>query len=88
MQGSITALHNDRKFGFILGEDGCEIYFDRTGLRGTKFETLSVGQWVEYEIQSGDWARSVNVRISEKNKCVENPKSEGKTTERKARSNA
>ena len=88
MRGSITVLHNDREFGFILGEDGCEIYFDRAGLKGTKFEALSVGQWVDYEIQSGDWARATNVRISEKNRRNETPRPEEKITERKGRSNA
>jgi len=53
MRGSITGLLRKQRCGFILGEDGCEIYFDRSALDGTEFAALSVGQWVEFELQYG-----------------------------------
>jgi len=53
MRGSITQLHRKQGSGFILGEDGCEVYFDRSALNGSDIARLSVGQWVEYELQDG-----------------------------------
>ena len=63
MRGSITRLVKKQGFGFILGEDGCEVYFERTGLNGLDIAGLSVGKWVEYEIQYGfERLRAVNVK--------------------------
>ena len=51
MRGSITTLLRKQGCGFILGEDGCEVCFDRSALNGSDIAGLSVGQWVEYELQ-------------------------------------
>ncbi len=39
---------NDRGYGRILGEDGCELYFDENFFGGTDIRALSVKDWVEY----------------------------------------
>lgn len=53
MRGSITRLFRKQGCGFILGEDGYEVYFDRSALNGAEIAEVSVGQWVEYEVQYG-----------------------------------
>ena len=46
---------NDRKgFGFIVGEDGTEIFVHYSGIAGEGFRTLNDGDEVEYEIGQGD----------------------------------
>lgn len=63
MRGSITRLLRKQGSGFILDQDGCELYFDRSGLNGLEFSSLSVGQWVEYQIQFGfERLRAVNIQ--------------------------
>ncbi len=53
MRGSITGILRKKGCGFILGEDGCEVFFDRSALGETDIGILSIGQWVEYEIAYG-----------------------------------
>ena len=45
-QGRIKKLV-DRSFGFIQGEQG-EVFFHRTAVKGTPFESLREGQIVSY----------------------------------------
>ena len=64
MRGSITRLLRKQGCGFILGEDGCEVYFDQGGLNRLQMRELSVGQWVEYELAYGpDRLRAMDIRI-------------------------
>lgn len=64
MRGSITRLLRKQGCGFVLGEDGCEAYFDRSGVNGSEIGGLSVGQWVEYELQYGfERLRATNIKI-------------------------
>ena len=61
-QGTIKRL-TDRGFGFIEGERG-DIFFHHSALEGIDFETLSVGQQVEYEEGSSPKGpRAENVRL-------------------------
>lgn len=53
MRGSVTRLVKGSGYGFILGEDGCEVYFDEMSLDGVDLRSLSVGEWVAYELQFG-----------------------------------
>lgn len=63
MRGTITKLLRKRGCGFVLGEDGCEAYFEEPAVNGNDFASLSVGQWVEYEVQYGfERLRAVNLR--------------------------
>jgi hypothetical protein len=59
----VTELVNNRGYGRILGEDGCEFYFDETSLEEVDIRTLSVGDWVEYQEQYwGARVRAVKIR--------------------------
>ena len=63
MRGSITQLLRKRGYGFILGEDGCEVCFDRASFGRLDISALSIGLWVEYDIQYGfERMRAVNVK--------------------------
>lgn len=44
VRGSITRIVKKQGYGFILGEDGCEVYFERTALNGIDIHSISVGQ--------------------------------------------
>jgi cold shock CspA family protein len=38
MCGTITIVHDEKGFGYITGDDGCDYYFHRTALRGLWFD--------------------------------------------------
>ena len=64
MRGSVTELMNDRGYGHILDEDGCELNFDENSLDSVEIRALSVGDWVEYQEQYwGSGVRAVKVRL-------------------------
>jgi cold shock CspA family protein len=80
MRGSITRLLRNQGCGFILGEDGCEVYFDRSALYGFEIAGLSIGQWVQYELQYGfERLRGTNIRPLQKEPGAPNdiPKPQG-----------
>ncbi len=51
-KGKIKKLIRDRGFGFILAEDGSEVFFHRSNLVETNFDLLNEDQEVEYEIET------------------------------------
>ena len=51
--GTIKKLVRDRGFGFILGQDGTEVFFHRSAIQGQGFDALTEGQAVEFEIVDG-----------------------------------
>lgn len=54
MNGVIKRIVRDKGFGFIRVEDGTEYFFHRSACgRGVSFETLSEGERVEFEEESG-----------------------------------
>jgi CspA family cold shock protein len=65
MQGSIVRIVRDRGFGFIKAENGQEVFFHATGVKGSvPFDNLTEGQRVNYETQQdarGRGERAVNV---------------------------
>jgi cold shock CspA family protein len=51
--------HNDKGYGLIKDDDGCEVYFVHDvvpGIRG--FDDLHRGQTVEYSLESGPHLRA------------------------------
>jgi cold shock CspA family protein len=52
MKGSITQLLKKQRCGFILSEEGNEVYFNDDGVEGAVSD-FRVGSWVEFEIQYG-----------------------------------
>ena len=63
--GTIVRIVRDRGFGFIKTEDGSEIFFHASGVKGaTPFDNLTEGQRVSYERSQdvrGRGERAVNV---------------------------
>jgi cold shock CspA family protein len=53
MRGSVTRLNKKLGCGFIVGEDGCEAYFDLSSLEGMDIRALSIGKAVEYQEHFG-----------------------------------
>ena len=63
VKGRIKKLVRERGFGFVRGDDGKEVFFHRSGLGSTDYDTLSEGDVVEYVVQEGPrGARAENVR--------------------------
>jgi CspA family cold shock protein len=63
VKGRIKKLVRDRGFGFARGDDGKEVFFHRSGLGATDYDSLSEGDVVEYVVQEGPrGARAENVR--------------------------
>ena len=65
-KGTIRRLMRDRGYGFITTEDGKDIFFHRTALRGLRFDSLKEGQPVEFEVETGPKGpRAVDLRLRE-----------------------
>ena len=64
MKGTIKRVIRERGFGFISAEDGREIFFHRSALEGTDFDTLEEDNSVEFDVEKGPKGpRAVNVRM-------------------------
>ena len=63
-KGRIKKLIQDRGFGFISDTDGREVFFHQTGVLDNKFESLTEGQEVAFDVeQSPKGPRAINVTI-------------------------
>jgi len=63
--GTIKRLVKDRGFGFILGQDGTEIFFHRSALPGEGFDVLAEGQAVEFDVERGaKGTRAANMKVA------------------------
>jgi CspA family cold shock protein len=63
VKGKVKKLVRDRGFGFVRGDDGREVFFHRSGLGPSDYDSLSEGDIVEYVVQEGPrGARAENVR--------------------------
>jgi CspA family cold shock protein len=61
-QGTIKKLVADRGFGFIDGERG-DMFFHCSQVKEGSFETLAIGQTVQYEVGQGPKGpRAENIR--------------------------
>ncbi len=52
-RGKIKKMVRERGFGFIRGEDGKEVFFHRSGMNGSEYDSMDEGDVVEYVIQEG-----------------------------------
>jgi len=69
MEGTIKKVVRDRGFGFIRVE-GHEVFFHRSGVQPTEFESLKEGQNVEFKLERGEKGlQATNVRISGVQAC-------------------
>ncbi len=51
--GTIKKLVSDKGFGFIQSENGGDVFFHHSTVADRQFDNLSVGQRVEYTLDSG-----------------------------------
>lgn len=65
--GVIRRLVRERGFGFIESDDGQDLFFHRSELRGVTFELLKEGQSIEFEKGEGPKGpKAVNIKPIEK----------------------
>ena len=67
MTGKVKWFDSKKGYGFIIAEDGKEIFVHYTGIIKEGFKALSEGQEVEYELTDGDkGVQAVEVKLVEK----------------------
>lgn len=65
--GKIKKLVRDRGFGFISDTDGNEVFFHRSSVMDTNFDSLNEDETVEFEVEkSPKGPRAANVRPAAK----------------------
>lgn len=65
-KGEITQIEFGRGYGFIIGEDGTELFFHAAACDGTPLEDLKVGDGVTFEkVYSTKGMRALLVRREE-----------------------
>ena len=65
-QGKIKRIVSDRGFGFVEGEQGSDLFFHHSELKGVSIESLHEGQLVQYEVgrgSKGPCATSVQIPV-------------------------
>lgn len=53
MKGKIKKLIEDKRIGFITGDDGTDYFFHQSALKNITYEDLETGQEVEFEDADG-----------------------------------
>jgi len=53
LQGTVKWFNNKRGWGFIVNEDGKDIFVHYSAIRGDGFKSLTEGQRVQFEIEEG-----------------------------------
>ena len=53
-QGTVKWFNNKRGWGFIVKEDGEDIFVHYSAIKGEGFKSLDEGQLVQFEIEDGD----------------------------------
>ncbi|MBR2326791.1 MAG: cold shock domain-containing protein [Alistipes sp.] len=67
MNGKVKWFDSKKGYGFIIAEDGKEIFVHYTGIVKEGFKSLTEGQEVEYELTDGDkGVQAVEVKLVEK----------------------
>ena len=54
LQGTVKWFNNKRGWGFIVKEDGEDIFVHYSAIKGEGFRSLDEGQRVQFEIENGD----------------------------------
>jgi CspA family cold shock protein len=62
-KGKIKKLISDKGFGFIITEEGKDLFFHRNELQGVDYSSLKEGQEVEYEAGTGRGGRPEAVKV-------------------------
>ena len=64
MTGKVKWFDNKKGYGFIIDENGKEVFVHYTGIVKEGFKALSEGQNVEFELSTGDKGeQAVNVVV-------------------------
>ena len=65
MKGTIKTVIADKKFGFIIPEDGGkDIFFHATSLNGVEFSQLKTGDVVNFDVEESEKGpRAANVTL-------------------------
>ena len=59
MKGTVKWFNSEKGYGFIVGEDGNDVFVHYSAIQVDGYKTLEEGQSVEYEIeQSLSWSSS------------------------------
>lgn len=67
MTGKVKWFDSKKGYGFIIGEDGKEIFVHFSGIVKEGFKSLVEGQAVTYEVGEGaKGAQAVNVNVVER----------------------
>ena len=53
-QGTVKWFNNKRGWGFIVKEDGEDIFVHYSAIKGEGFRSLDEGQRVQFDIEEGD----------------------------------
>jgi len=53
-QGTVKWFNNKRGWGFIVKEDGEDIFVHYSAIKGDGFRSLAEGQRVQFEIEAGE----------------------------------
>ena len=53
VKGTVKWFNESKGWGFIVGEDGEEVFVHHTGILGEGYRTLTEGDRVEYEVTEG-----------------------------------
>jgi len=62
MKGTVKWFNSEKGYGFIVGEDGNDVFVHYSAIQVDGYKTLEEGQSVEYEIeQSPRGPQAVNV---------------------------
>jgi len=66
MKGQVKWFDSKKGYGFIIGENGKEIFVHFSGIVSDGFKSLNEGQKVEFEIGNGaKGEQAVNVTVVE-----------------------
>ena len=52
-QGTVKWFNDKKGFGFIVGEDGKDVFVHHTAILGEGYKTLKEGEEVEFEVVKG-----------------------------------
>ena len=54
MNGTVKWFNSEKGYGFIMNEEGLDIFVHFTAIQGEGFKTLDEGQAVQFEVVEGD----------------------------------
>jgi len=53
MTGTVKWFNNTKGYGFIVRDDGGDVFVHYSGIKGEGFKTLNEGQKVQFEVKQG-----------------------------------